>query len=355
MVENGIDDNDRENRLVRSLVKNYDTLDLCLKTAYSVIIRFIVLPLLKKEPELEIFMSKFNKLKKVVKNRPERIEIKVRNEIKFEFRQLILDLLDQSHRIVDSSLLSENKRLTSPDGFVKAWSEFRLKYKKDVYKAAKRILKSQQMIVNEYLKKDVESVEIETFDDFFKETKYFSYLYWARFALESLIDTYGDMEDKDKYQYKKALKDFDFLENKILNYDLDTVYLRWQSVPAVFVSKSIAVKNPEILYDLYKELVKNYVMGNYWSCISLCRSLFEHILLKYYYGKDKDRDATLEDIISYCSCKYEFLRKKDLQKLRVGANTIIHEYNGEDLEDKVVFDFIRTVKFLIENIPTKKN
>jgi len=43
-----------------------------------------------------------------------------------------------------------------------------------------------------------------------------------------------------------------------------------------------------------------------------------------------------------------------LHKKRIKANDLIHNYNGENIEDKTVLDFIKTVKSLIEGIPVSK-
>jgi len=89
------------------------------------------------------------------------------------------------------------------------------------------------------------------------------------------------------------------------------------------------------------------------ACIAMCRSLFEYILIKYYGAKIKT-DDDLSAIISQAQKKYEFLNKLGLHKKRIKANDLIHNYNGENIEDKTVLDFIKTVKSLIEGIPVSK-
>ena len=329
------------------------------KKAFFIVNNFYFSYLLSKDLELEVFVTKFNKLKKLTKNEPRRIDLIARNETKFENRQLILDLM--LNGLILKRLLSQSKQklLNSPDNFSRLWNEFNKYYKNDLYKTGKKILKTQLQIINNVLREHdlVFPVEEDLLNIFNSdEIPNYSYLDWIRYALEDLIGAYNGAEDEDSLEvkmiYQKALKGLDFLENNILKFDLENIYMRWHAVPAVLVPKSIAVKNPLILYDLYREVVSNYVLGNYLSCISMCRSLFEHILVRYYYDMQKDKDTDLSQIISYCSFKYDVIKSKNLHKLRLRANKIIHNYNGENIDDSIIFDFIRTVKYLIENIPS---
>src|SRR3972149_3042700 len=116
-----------------------------------------------------------------------------------------------------------------------------------------------------------------------------------------------------------------------------------ESILPVFIPRHVVAKNPETLLKLYDEAIRTYVSGNYVACIAMCRSLFEYILINYYEAKIKAKDD-LVDIISQAQKKYEFLNKLGLQKKRKKANDLIHDYNGENIGDKTVLDFIRTVK-----------
>src|SRR3990170_4438827 len=124
----------------------------------------------------EKFLIDFNKLKKLVGNTPQRVEIKAANEEGYEFKRLVVDLMLR-YKKIDNNI---NKRtITVPDGFNKAKREFS-NYHDAISKVGHETLK---------------------------------------------ICSYNDNDLKDNYEH--ALKSLEFLEQEVLGKNLSTLYNRW--------------------------------------------------------------------------------------------------------------------------------
>lgn len=298
----------------------------------------------------EKFLIDFNKLRKLVGNTPQRVEIKAANEEGYEFKRLVVDLMLR-YKKIDNNI---NKRtITVPDGFNKAKREF-LNYQGVISKVGHETLKKcSEIIARVDRENDIKIpswfYDVLTKEDFYR---FEANLYCIYNALENMI-TLFENDDDIKDDYEHALKSLEFIEKEVLGKDLDTLYDRWKSIPPVFIPRHVIVKNPETLLKLYNEVYKTYVSGNYVACIAMCRSLFEYILIKYYGAKIK-ADDDLSKIISNAQKRYEFLNKLGLHKKRITANYLIHNYNGKNIADRTVLDFIRTIKSLIERIPVSK-
>ena len=297
----------------------------------------------------EKFLIDFNKLKKLVGNTPQRVEIKAANEEGYEFKRLVVDLMLR-YKKIDNNI---NKRtITVPDGFNKAKREFS-NYHDAISKVGHETLKKCSEIIDRVAGEN--DIKIPSwFYDVLKKEVFYGFeanFEWIYYALENMICSYNDNDLKDNYEH--ALKSLEFLEQEVLGKNLSTLYNRWKSILPVFIPRHVVAKNPETLLKLYDEAIRTYVSGNYVACIAMCRSLFEYILIKYYGAKIKT-DDDLSAIISQAQKKYEFLNKLGLHKKRIKANDLIHNYNGENIEDKTVLDFIKTVKSLIEGIPVSK-
>ena len=99
------------------------------------------------------------------------------------------------------------------------------------------------------------------------------------------------------------------------------------------------------------------------AAIALCRSLLETVLKNHYLAADSGSErhklqrAGLGKVIELAVARYDFLDKDQLDKHRVNANRILHDYSsGKALssEDEVnLLTFFRDLKNYIEQAPKK--
>lgn len=298
------------------------------------------------------FLVNFKKLKKEVKCSPERVEIKASNERDLKFRHIVVDLMLEDKKIINLGKQLNKKRIIVPTEYEEAKTDF-IRYQHVIYKVGRKTILSCLERINETAKDN--DIEIPSwFCDVLVKDDYFGFkpdLSGIYDSIDSLIGFF-DYDDDERARYEHALKSLEFIEREILGVDgLYTLYKRWQEAPLIFIPKHVAAKNPQTLLTLYDEAVRTYSAGNFLACITMCRSLYEHILINYYGAKTED---DLTNIISWSEKKYESLKDLYLHEKRKKANNIIHNYNGEHIREKTVLDYIRTVKSLIERIPDKK-
>jgi len=298
----------------------------------------------------ERFLVNFNKLKSLVKDAPQRIEIKATNERNYKFKKLVVDLMLDEQKIVDFGKNLIDKRFTVPTGYEQAKSDF-LRYKEVISKVGRRTIRTCFDKINVVAEKN-DIIIPAWVGDVIRKEEFYNFkpdFFWIEISLEnSIVMNEDNGEMKESYEH--ALKSLNFLESEVVGSDFDTLYGRWKETPSIFVPEHVATHNPQTLYTLYAEVVRTYTSGNFLACIAMCRALFEHILINYYGANGKD----LEEKISNSESKFESLRELRLQNKRRKANRILHNYRGENIENKIVLNFIKTVKALIEKIPQKK-
>mgnify|MGYP001567315844 FL=1 len=252
--------------------------------------------------------------------------------------------------------------------FEREWQEYELHYSKHVTKAAEPAKEREQNELLEYIRKskkdwlDSGKTEEEYDDKINKWLAQFKSPHGSSFdplkdnpatlvsAIYSfLYDFISDGFFEDDY-YDKALGAWHFYE-KSIGLDLAGIYKRWKNSPELFIPQHITVTNTAPLVDLYNEAIRTYVFGNREAAVALCRALLEHILQKYY----KARAEKLKDIIAIAEQKFPNIKKLRLERLRRLANNILHEYeNIDEIEDTAIFDFLKTIKYLVQNVPQKK-
>jgi len=302
----------------------------------------------------ERFLVNFNKLKLLVRDTPQRIEIKTTNERNYKCKKLVVDLMLDEQKIVDFEKNLTERRFVVPSGYNEARSDF-IRYKEVIFKVGRRIIRSCFNKINAVAEENDITIPVWVHDVVEKE-KFYGFEPDFSLVEQSLVDsvdTYENWDEERKEPYEHALKSLDFLRSEVIGCDLDTLYSRWKETPPLFVPRHVAKQNPQTLYALYAEAVRTYTSGNFLACIAMCRSLFEHILINYY-GATNDDDDNLAKIISWSEKKYKSLHALGLHKKRRKANRILHNYSGENIENKIALSFIETVKALVEKIPQEK-
>ncbi|HZX36345.1 MAG TPA: hypothetical protein VFF54_07655 [Thermodesulfobacteriota bacterium] len=240
-----------------------------------------------------------------------------------------------------------------PDSYKKEWQMCQ-RYAPYIKKTAGKILKRYFDITADFAKK----IEVEL-PDWFKKLPDridFSPLKPSIFGLyevSGFIDDAGDCLPGDfKEQMDDAINGIKFFEGRILGCGIEELWDRYVKAPQLFIPTFIHAKNPEALYRLYEEVVRTYSGKNYLACIALCRAILEYLLNNYYECETSAKN--LSGKIKYAGEKYPNLRKYKLWEKKKTADDILHDYSGKDIEETAVIDFIRTIKYLIADIPSKK-
>jgi hypothetical protein len=137
----------------------------------------------------------------------------------------------------------------------------------------------------------------------------------------------------------------------VIGIDLNSINSRWGSAPDLFIPDHALYTNIKPLVELYNEAVRAFVFGLYVASIAMCRALLEHILIYHY----KFPKLKLQDIISLAEKKFERLKKLNLDDIRDFGNKVMHRYEkGVKIEDKMVINYLLTLKALVQSMPQRK-
>lgn len=153
-----------------------------------------------------------------------------------------------------------------------------------------------------------------------------------------------------------ALGALDYL-NTTIGLDFTDVFARWRRVPTTFmpshVSNRHGLTEKGSLFDLLNDAARAYVFGAPAASIAMCRAAMEMILRQHYVrGADKE---DLETIIELAGRRFKFIERDRLNEYRKAANKVLHDYSRQTRispeDDRLIREFLRTVKFLIEHAP----
>jgi len=120
------------------------------------------------------------------------------------------------------------------------------------------------------------------------------------------------------------------------------------------VSNKHGLTDKGSLNDLLNDAVRAYVCGAPAAAIAICRAALE-MVLKRHYGHGKWEDCTLSKMINKADKQYDFVQRNHIQKFVKLSNKILHDYSKEKRmstdDDRVILEFLKTVKFLIQRAP----
>ena len=161
----------------------------------------------------------------------------------------------------------------------------------------------------------------------------------------NLLDvSMSDIDEEWAERYEKAWGAWRFFKDK-LGLDFSGINKRWLKAPEIFLLPHVAQGENSPIVQLYNEAVKAYAFGCKNSSVAICRSLMEHILKTNY----KITGGSLIAIIILAEKRFPQLKKLSMQTKRKLANNMLHNYEGgQDLEDRAVIDYLRTIKYLLQ-------
>lgn len=311
------------------------------------------------EEQIALFLTRFNKLKKEVNNSPKTLSWLATE--KEDIQDLCFELEGNFQTIAKFLATKNNKHTFITVPFENDLKEYESNYQKHVLTAAEPIREREEKKLKELLKKielDTEMSKEEfnkwlagliapgsSFDPFSDD---------PAFLMEEIKYFIHDMianDDPDNEFFDKAYGAWYFYE-KSIGLDLEGIYRRWKNSPELFIPIQIqATTNTTPLIELYNEAVKSFAFGNKVAAMTLCRPLMEYILKKYYVVKDEK----LGKIVALAEERFPNLQKLSMRSKKEKADDILHNYEKKsNTEDKSVIEFLKTIKYLVQHIPTKR-
>ncbi len=313
------------------------------------------------EEQIALFLSRFNRLKKEVNNSPKTLSwlAKERDDI----QDLCYELEGNYQTIAKFLATKDIKHTFIKVPFEKDCKEYELNYQKHVSIAAEPARENHEIKLEDIIKwlemdclktgKTKEECD-HLIDEWVEKLRplgsSFDPLNDDPASLMDRLKEYIVDRSSDAEFYDKATGAWYFYEESI-GLDLKGIYRRWKNSPELFIPIHVhATTNTERLIDLYNEAVKSFTFGNKVASIVMCRALMEHILKKYYGIQEKN----LEKIIVLAERKFPNLQKLSMRSKKNIANDILHDYEKKsNTEDESVIGFLKTIKFLVQQIPAK--
>ena len=317
------------------------------------------------EEKIALFLSLFNRVKNETNNSPRNLSWLAKERPRLQ--DFCYELHERYESLAKIMATKSSKHSFIAVPFENEWKEYELNYSKHVEKAAEptreRSVAEFQNSLQEGEQNWLESGK--TKDQYWEVVnEWLSKLTSVGSSFDPLNDNpaslmqsiYDFLHDAvadgffNNDFYDSALGAWHFFE-KSIGLDFDGIYRRWKNSPELFIPLSIQHTNTLPLIDLYNEAVRAYAFGNRVASIAMCRALMEHILQKYYGVKAKD----LEGIIAIAEQRFPNLKKLHMQAKRKLGNDLLHDYeNKSEVEDRAVVNFLKTIKYLVQNVPSKK-
>jgi hypothetical protein len=162
-------------------------------------------------------------------------------------------------------------------------------------------------------------------------------------------------EDQEFFQQSnRVVGAWKYLQ-EVLGFNSKEVWRRWNAAPLVILSTQDGSEGKDMgpLSDLYHEAVRCFAFGLMGAAMAMCRALLEEVLRRLY---DIQGDQ-LGAVIVMAESRHAHLRKWRLGPLKNAANKILHDYGmgREVAEEKLVLQFLETLKGLIEEARTSKS
>lgn len=323
------------------------------------------------EVNIELFLVRFNDLKNAINHRPNNISwFVMQNE---ELQDLCCELKRLYNSVTKYIEIKDSKHLFAPKDFENNLKEYELNYHVHVSKAAALAEERIEKDFSDSLdrKKEEWIASGKTEEEFWDEVndkieqmkdKLGLDLVGSAFdphtdnppsLMESAKDLLGDFvlaDDESSEPFDKAYGAWDFYE-KTIGINFHAIYERWKKAPYLFIPLHLQSTNTAPLIQLYHEAVRSYTFGSTIASVVMCRTLMEHILKKHYYCEEEN----LQSIIALAERKFPHLKKFNMDKKRKLANEIVHKHEErqEELEDKAVIEYLKTIKHLVQKVPAK--
>lgn len=335
-----------------------------------------------KRNKLEHFVYLFNKLKNAAKNDPQKLEVfyKQNSRMKKAADDLFffVSFGDFERRVFHGG----SKYIPqSPEGFSREWKEYKEIWSGSLFDCIFEIDLDELISVSADKTTNGNStaqreIELESpdpdFDDEFNPLlhdggKAFDMAFWITQNYAEEVGT--EFEDTIHKASRIGLDAYDYLQNTI-GFDASDVFRRWRQIPIVFMPAHVSNKHGLTergsIYELIEDAVRAYVFGAPAAAIAMCRAVLEMILKEHYdidyQYRDKKtgeiRDKGLSRLIVLADERYNFIQGNRLRRLSDKANKIMHKYASTNkltvTDEKIILDFFKTNKFLLERAPGKK-
>jgi hypothetical protein len=153
---------------------------------------------------------------------------------------------------------------------------------------------------------------------------------------------------------------WDYLES--MGFDIQQTSSRYTRMPKVYTPKHVSddhgVSERQSLLRVLDETVRAYYFGAPLATLSMCRSILELVLGRYYVSANAgDR---LSDMIKAAERQHPWLRQENLRAKKDAANAVLHNtvHRGRPQAralpeniDEEVRNFLLTLKRMIERAP----
>lgn len=316
------------------------------------------------QEKIVLFLSKFKKLKNEINNSPKNLSWLSKES---EDLQDLCYELKRNYNAITRFLSKKGFKHTFITGaFENEYKEYERNYQELVYKAAEPAEERSKIFLEESLRKLKENSEKDgkTKKDYWENlNKILSEFIEGPFdpikddpsaLIEGILNdanlldiSMSDVDEEWAERYEKAWDAWRFF-TETLSLDFSGINKRWLSAPELFIMPHVAQTDNAPIVELYSEAVKSYAFGCKIASVAMCRALMEHILKTNY----KIAGDSLENIIALAEKRFPQLKKLSMQRKRKLANNMIHNYgDGEDIEDRAVIEYLRTIKYLVKNAP----
>lgn len=332
----------------------------------------------KKLNILERFLIYFNDLKNATNGDPKKLTnfYKQINKIKEAADNLFtfINIFDFERRVFHGP---KKYIPQSPNNFNSEWNEYKEKWESPLFDCIFYIddlISDLDNIKGESTASKQESIDLYPPDP--KNEEYFDVLhhdggkafemaFWVTETYADEVET--EFADTIHFASKIGLEAYDYLKNTI-GFDAAEAFRRWRQIPTIFMPAHVSNRHGFTergsIYELLDDAIRAYVFGASAAAIAMCRAILETILKEHYNlefqykdRKGRLRDKGLGDLIILANEKYEFIQGKRLKKLTDYANKIMHRYsrskNLEYEDEKIIIEFFKTIKFLIERAPNR--
>lgn len=187
--------------------------------------------------------------------------------------------------------------------------------------------------------------------------------YMLDYCADKMFAYEDDTEDLMANSLRLGLHAWDYLE-RVVGIDVANIARRWRMVPHIFVPKHVSEKHGiaerQSLYRLLDDAVRAFVFGAPTAATAMCRATCE-LVLKEHYGLeivDADgNDLPLMKIVFAAEKRYGWIQRLRLKDNVRRANSVLHAHgrSSSDLlhDERIVVEFLTTVKALIERAPPK--
>jgi hypothetical protein len=310
------------------------------------------------------FVSQFQQLKKLCANSPDGLDRLC--QLNSNARVLVSSLFTNAYLL--QTVFGKSPRLYVKqvhENFPELWGEYETVWSTEVWSARLllnlddpdqlSITPKEDRTEEEQINDDHAGIYIEDFDP-----------QWHVLS-EAIVNLIRYCRDRILYAevpeavatLQLGVTAWDFLES--MGFSIEEASRRYARMPKVYTPKHVSdhgTSERQSLFRLLDETVRAYYFGAPLAALSMCRSILELVLGRYYVSANaSDR---LSDMIKVAERQHPWLRQENLRAKKDAANAVLHGtvHRGRrqartlpENIDEEVRNFIFTLKRMIERAP----